>query len=121
MKTAAHRAGARLAPGPRALCARPGGFRFCQDASTRSASMEHGYADTTQVPPRGEREYRTADRLWAEYPRTHDPATRDAIIRQFQPLAYSLAHRFARPGLSSEDLCQVALIGLVKAVDRFDP
>src|SRR5438067_6573487 len=62
-----------------------------------------------------------ADRLWASYHRTHDPEVRAAIIRQFEPLARSLARRFARRGTTSEDLRQVALLGLVKAVDRFDP
>ncbi len=62
-----------------------------------------------------------ADRLWAQYARTRDPRTREAIIRQFEPLAYSLAGRFGGRGLEDEDLRQVALVGLIKAVDRFDP
>lgn len=40
---------------------------------------------------------------------------------QFQRLAYSIANRFSKRGLDNEDLVQVAMIGLVKAVDRFDP
>jgi RNA polymerase sigma-B factor len=64
---------------------------------------------------------RTADRLWADYARTHDPRTREAIIHQFERLAYSIANRFTQRGVESEDLFQVALMGLVKAVDRFDP
>jgi RNA polymerase sigma-B factor len=61
-----------------------------------------------------------ADRLWADYARNPDSRTRDAIIQQFKPFAYSLAGRFARRGVQDEDLVQVALLGLVKAVDRFD-
>jgi RNA polymerase sigma-B factor len=64
---------------------------------------------------------RTADRLWADYARTHDPRTRDALVHQFERLAYSIANRFAKRGAENEDLFQVALMGLVKAVDRFDP
>src|SRR3954451_19809886 len=64
---------------------------------------------------------RIADQLWADYARTRDPRTRAAIIHQFERLAYSIANRFARRGAENEDLCQVALLGLVKAVDRFDP
>lgn len=63
----------------------------------------------------------TADMLWAHYARTHDPRTRDAIVRQFERLAFSIANRFARRGADNEDLFQVAMMGLVKAVDRFDP
>ena len=66
-------------------------------------------------------ETQTADRLWAEYSRNHDPRTRDAIILQFQRLAYSVANRFSRSGMEREDLEQIALLGLVRAVDRFDP
>jgi RNA polymerase sigma-B factor len=70
---------------------------------------------------RQQQESQNADRLWAEYVRAQDPRTRDAIVRQFEPLAHSLARRYARSGPQAEDLAQVALIGLVKAVDRFDP
>ncbi|MBM3460220.1 MAG: SigB/SigF/SigG family RNA polymerase sigma factor [Armatimonadetes bacterium] len=62
-----------------------------------------------------------ADRLWNDYARTRDAATRDAIVHQFERLAYSLANKFARRGTDTEDLVQVAMLGLVKAVDRFDP
>ena len=64
---------------------------------------------------------RTADALWAQYARTHDPRTRDELVHQFERLAYSIANRFARRGGDNDDLFQVALLGLVKAVDRFDP
>ena len=37
------------------------------------------------------------------------------------PLAYRLARRYQRPGEPLEDLAQVATIGLLKALDRFDP
>jgi RNA polymerase sigma-B factor len=37
------------------------------------------------------------------------------------PLAYRLARRYQRPGEPIEDLAQVATIGLLKALDRFDP
>src|SRR6476619_5496893 len=63
----------------------------------------------------------TADRLWSEYARTHRPETRTQIIEQFSRLAFSMANRFARRGAENEDLFQVAMMGLVKAVDRFDP
>lgn len=63
----------------------------------------------------------SADQLWSRYSRTRDPRTRDQIVRQFERLAYSIAHRFSRPGGQSDDVIQVALLGLVKAIDRFDP
>jgi DNA-directed RNA polymerase specialized sigma subunit len=60
-----------------------------------------------------EMDTRSADRLWSDYARTHDPRTRDALIQQLERLADALANRFARRGIDSEDLCQVARMGLV--------
>jgi RNA polymerase sigma-B factor len=59
--------------------------------------------------------------LFERYHRTGDPLARDELIRRCLPLARSLAGRYARAGQSLEDLVQVANIGLIKAVDRFDP
>lgn len=48
-------------------------------------------------------------------------AARDALITDLLPLARRLAGRYRRSGESLEDLEQVAYLGLVKAVDRYDP
>lgn len=45
---------------------------------------------------------------------------RDRIITRYLPLADHIARRFSGRGESSEDLLQVARVGLVHAVDRFD-
>jgi RNA polymerase sigma-B factor len=50
-----------------------------------------------------------------------DRAAREAVIAQFLPLARRLARRYQRTSEAFEDLVQVANLGLVKAVDRFDP
>src|SRR3954447_24573875 len=47
-------------------------------------------------------------------------ADRDQLILDYQPLARSLARRFANRGETLDDLSQVALLGLVKAAGRFD-
>lgn len=49
-----------------------------------------------------------------------EPA-RNGVVVAYQGLAYSLAARFAQRGEELDDLNQVAMIGLVKAVDRYDP
>lgn len=49
-----------------------------------------------------------------------DLAARDALSRMYQPLAEYLARRFYGRGEPLEDLTQVASIGLLKAIDRFD-
>jgi RNA polymerase sigma-B factor len=49
-----------------------------------------------------------------------DAAAREEIIVRFQPLAEYLARRFGGRGQPTEDLIQVAYVGLISAVDRFD-
>ena len=49
-----------------------------------------------------------------------DPSARDELIRRHYPLAEYLARRFRGRGEPLEDLTQVASIGLIKAIDRFD-
>ncbi len=48
-------------------------------------------------------------------------AVRDRIVEAWLPMAERLAGRFRSRGESYEDLRQVAALGLVKAVDRYDP
>ncbi len=48
-------------------------------------------------------------------------AARDELVTMHLPLAGFLARRFRDRGESLDDLTQVATIGLLKAVDRFDP
>lgn len=49
------------------------------------------------------------------------PRVRDELISGYLPVAENLARRFAKRGESLEDLVQVAAIGLINAVDRFEP
>jgi RNA polymerase sigma-B factor len=48
-------------------------------------------------------------------------AVRDEIVTAWLPMAHRIAGRFRDRGEAIEDLRQVAALGLVKAVDRFDP
>src|SRR2546430_2042274 len=56
-----------------------------------------------------------------EYAASGDKALRDAIVASQVGLAEYLARRFKNRGEPIEDLIQVALLGLLKAVERFDP
>ena len=58
--------------------------------------------------------------LW-RYGRTRDRATRNEIVVRFMPLAAALARRRARDPRSLTALTQIAALGLIKAVERFDP
>ena len=50
-----------------------------------------------------------------------DPSAREELVRIHYPLVEYLAHRFAGRGEPVDDLVQVASIGLLKAIDRFEP
>jgi RNA polymerase sigma-B factor len=58
--------------------------------------------------------------LLVRYQRTRDPALREQLITRFLPLARAIAQRFAADAATREDLDQVAAIGLINALDRFD-
>lgn len=49
-----------------------------------------------------------------------DPAARDEVFRRHLSMATGIAGRFAGKGIDKEDLEQVASMGLVKAISRFD-
>ena len=50
-----------------------------------------------------------------------DSAMRDEAIRRFAGLAASMARRFRGKGIADADLEQVAMLGLMNAVNRFEP
>ena len=59
--------------------------------------------------------------LLVRYARTRDPKILDELVKTFMPLARRLAARYRGDWEPVEDLEQVASLGLVKALDRFDP
>lgn len=56
-----------------------------------------------------------------EFTRTRDPILRKELIAAYVPLAERLARHFTHRGEPHDDLVQAGTIGLIKAVDRFDP
>lgn len=71
-------------------------------------------------PGAGER--LAAERVLLErYHRTREPAVREELVTRFLPLAISLANRYSGGPEPTEDLQQVASLGLVKAIEGFDP
>lgn len=59
--------------------------------------------------------------LFREYVETRSRSTRNELVQQHMGLATHIAARFARSGRRDDDLRQVAMVGLIKSVDRFDP
>jgi RNA polymerase sigma-B factor len=71
--------------------------------------------------PRSEAGRFVGDRaLLARYVERRDPLDREVLVERFLPLAHEQARRYRRTGEPFDDLFQVACLGLVKAIHRFD-
>jgi RNA polymerase sigma-B factor len=62
-----------------------------------------------------------AEELFKEFFVTRDPALRERLVNAHVGLAASLASRFSSRHESADDLHQAAMLGLLHAIDRFDP
>jgi RNA polymerase sigma-B factor len=60
-------------------------------------------------------------RKFVEYKQTNERRLRNELIEAHRSLASHLARRFANRGEPFDDLLQVAYLGMLKAVERFDP
>ena len=58
--------------------------------------------------------------LLRAYREKGDVAARDRLIESFIPVVRSIAYRYAGRGEQIDDLEQVASVGLIKAIERFD-
>src|SRR6478735_716080 len=65
----------------------------------------------------GDEDDRDLLRRWRD---NHDEQARLELVERTLPLARTLARRYANKGEALDDLEQVAALGLVKAIDRFD-
>jgi RNA polymerase sigma-B factor len=86
---------------------------------SRRAAADHDRRSATEA----ERLARTLRerRLFARYRTRGDLAARDELVKRFLPLATGLARRYHGGAEPLDDLVQVAALGLLKAIDRFDP
>ena len=63
----------------------------------------------------------TERQLLVRYHEEGDLASREELCERFLPLARDLALRYTYTDEPLEDLVQVASLGLIKAIDRFEP
>jgi RNA polymerase sigma-B factor len=76
----------------------------------------------SEAPSPGAEEQLSAERpLLRRYAKERSPQVREELVQRFMPLARRLAARYAGGAEPYDDLVQVASVGLVKAIDRFDP
>jgi len=61
------------------------------------------------------------DQLLDAYRDDRDPSAREELVRRFLPFARKLALRYAHSREPLDDLVQVASVGLLNAIERFEP
>ncbi len=59
--------------------------------------------------------------LFRKYKETRDPAIRQRLVEAYTNLVYFLARKFASRGEPLEDVVQVGFVGLLMAIERFEP
>lgn len=59
--------------------------------------------------------------MHVDYSRGRDPELRAALLEQYQGLALALAKRYGKRIAEREEINQVALLGVLRSLDRFDP
>jgi RNA polymerase sigma-B factor len=80
-------------------------------------------ASALSHPPRAPGAYAAhrTEELFARLRTGHDDEAREELVNRFMPLARKLSSRYLNPYEPFDDLLQVATIGLLGAIDRFDP
>jgi len=74
------------------------------------------------LKPRDAAGARLVDGWLRRYAETRDPRLRERIVLAYLGMADRLAGRYRTShGVTLDDLCQVARLGLIAAVDRYDP
>ena len=61
------------------------------------------------------------DELFREYRATQQRSVRNRLVEAHRGLAASIAHDYRGRGVELDDLVQIAMLGTLKAVERFDP
>src|SRR5262245_48023574 len=91
---------------------------YCEEVQFSMAIA--AFAEEARTPESPEERRLEDHRLLLRYHRTGDLEAREQLVLRFLPLARQLASRYRHAGEPQDDLVQVACIGLLKAVDRFD-
>src|SRR3954465_3006423 len=72
-------------------------------------------------PPRVAEGLATDEELLMRFYETRDPTVREELVNRYMQFARGMALRYRSGNEPTEDLIQVASLGLVNAIERFDP
>ncbi|MDX6697711.1 MAG: polymerase sigma-B factor [Solirubrobacteraceae bacterium] len=87
-----------------------------RDAAVSTSPKEPEKAQAADAAQRA----RETEELFRRLRQDDDASAREQLAERFLPLARQLARRYQRANEPLDDLVQVASMGLVKAIDRFD-
>src|ERR1700753_1217135 len=90
-------------------------------ARTSREQPSNGGPMTTAIAPVRDLARLTDAQLLQSHYQDHDLAVRDELVRRFMPFARKLAVRYLHSREPLDDLVQVANLGLLNAIQRFDP
>lgn len=82
---------------------------------TLNATNSRSASSAARFSPRG------SDELFVRWQRHGEQRAREELVERYMPLARRLARRYLGAREPFDDLVQVASLGLVKAIDRFEP
>ena len=84
-------------------------------------AAQHHIEDPGVAGPGPEEGLASERELWRRFARNRDQAAREELVRRNMTFAKRLALRYRGASESLDDLLQVANVGLLNAIDRFDP
>ena len=99
-------------------------LRAATDAPARISTSIAAQATASQshrAPRSGPANDRARERSLHLRCKEGDAAAKEELVERFMPLAKRLASRYRAGSESQEDLQQVAYVGLLKAIDRYEP
>ena len=91
-----------------------------RDEPGHAPSESAGQPEQAKYKLSGSKRIDEERRLFSAYLEKGDLGARERLVERFLPLARQLARRYGGSGEAIDDLIQVASLGLVKAIDRYE-